>query len=232
MGQAAENIAEEFKNYAYSVSHDLSNPARAMTEFSKILSGRLNDQLSGEDREILDMIITSGTKLQKMMDGLLQFSRLNTVAEDFTLIESEHVANEAIQDLSKHYAMKADTFTLKALPKLRADRHQLHMLFMVLFENALLYQPPNQAPLIEVSATQAGDMWHFTVHDNGIGICKQFHPCIFKLFRRLHTDDEYPGVGIGLTLAEKIIKKRSGDIWVESVPGNGATFHFTWPHHS
>ena len=114
------------------------------------------------------------------------------------------------------------------LPTLRADRLQLAQLFQNLVGNALKFRS-DAPPKIHVDATRDGDFWRFAVRDNGIGIDPQFQERIFGVFRRLHTERQYPGTGIGLAICRRIVERHGGRIWVESELGQGATFCFTLP---
>lgn len=103
------------------------------------------------------------------------------------------------------------------------------MLFLALIENAIKFHVEGGVRRVNISAHQKESVWEFAIADNGIGIAPSFHERIFKIFQRLHTDEEYPGVGMGLTLAQKIVGRHGGKIWCDSTPGQGATFLFTLP---
>jgi len=224
-------ITEEFKEYTYSVSHDLSAPVRAMVEFSKILADENADTLNEEGKQYLSLIVENGVKLQAMMDGLLQYSRLNTMAKPFTRVD----ANRIIEDLRVILEKQILTTHTKidvvgVLPTVVADIEQLMQVFQVLIDNAIKFQPAGNAPQVTISAREEGGFWQFAIKDNGIGIAPEYQEKIFKLFGRLHTDDEYSGVGIGLTLAQKIVQRHGGKIWYKPASETGSTFYFTLPH--
>ncbi len=228
----AQAIAAEFKEYAYSVSHDLSAPVRAMVEFSKLLTNEHANALDDEGKEYLSVIIESGQKMQAMMEGLLQYSRLNTMAKPFVKVDSGRI----VQDLQVIMAaqIKASKAVLEVgvLPTVTADIEQFMQILNALIDNAIKFQPKGNAPKIKIIAEENGDFWQFAVADNGIGIKPQLQEKIFKLFARLHSDEEYPGIGMGLTLAQKITHRHGGKIWFESTIGNGSTFYFTLPANS
>ena len=114
------------------------------------------------------------------------------------------------------------------MPTVRADPSQLAQLFQNLLGNALKFRG-EAPPKVRVDACRDGDCWRFSVSDNGIGIDSKFREQIFDVFRRLHTHQQYGGTGIGLAICKKIVDRHGGRIWVESEPGQGATFHFTLP---
>jgi chemotaxis family two-component system sensor kinase Cph1 len=120
------------------------------------------------------------------------------------------------------------TVTADALPAVHADRLQLGLLWQNLLSNALKFHGP-EPPRIHISARRDGPQWVFSVRDNGIGLDPKQAERIFEVFQRLHTREKYPGTGIGLAMCKKIVERHGGRIWVESAPGNGATFYFTVP---
>ncbi len=226
----AEEILLEFQDYAYRVSHDLSAPVRSMVEFSKILSSEYGDKLDANAQEYLALIIESGHKMQGMMDGLLKYSRLNSLNKNFNLVDLGKVVKQTLLVLEEQIKKSNAKIVVGELPFLNADLEQISLLFNVLIDNAIKYQPVDNTPFINISAEKKNGFWQFAVSDNGIGIKQQFQDKIFKLFGRLHPDNQYPGVGIGLTLAQKIVNKHGGKIWVESTVGNGCIFYFTLPY--
>ena len=225
----AEKIAQEFKQFAYTVSHDLSTPLRGIVEFSKLLKTEAQESLNGEAKEYLALIVESGEKMQAMMAGLLDYSRLNTMRKPATRVNCNSILSDCQVVLRDKIQASKCTLDIAALPTITADAEQLMQLFLLLLDNALKFHATDIAPYIAVSAEHIEDEWQFLVNDNGIGIETQFHTRIFKPFQRLHGEDEYQGVGMGLTLAQKIVERHGGRIWVESNPQQGVSFIFTMP---
>lgn len=220
-------IAAEFKEYAYSVSHDLSAPVRAMVEFSKLLKAEHASSISDEGREYLSMIIENGVKMQMMMDGLLQYSRLNTMAKPFSNVDVGKILEDCQVILKPQITTSKARLEIGQMPIIHADAEQLMQVFLALLENALKFQPEGGSPYIKISASETENFWQFAIADNGIGIAPQFQQKILKIFQRLHADDAYSGVGIGLTLAQKIILRHGGRIWCEPHSPQGTLFCFT-----
>jgi light-regulated signal transduction histidine kinase (bacteriophytochrome) len=222
----AQEVAEEFRQYAYSVSHDLGSPVRAMVELSKLLAEEHTDALNEEGKEYLSLIIENGRRLQEMMEGLLQYSRLNA-ATGLVKTDLNKVVEGCLGEMKSGIEASRARIEVSELPVVETDPAQCWQLFGLLIDNAIKFQPEKNIAQISVAAEKKGNVWEFSVADNGIGILPQHQEKIFQLFQRLHTDREYPGVGIGLALAQKIVKRHGGKIWLEQSAHKGAVFRFT-----
>src|SRR5262249_59821484 len=142
--------------------------------------------------------------------------------------DSSLLVHQALRSLQVQIADSGATVTVDPLPTVRADQMQLGMLWQNLLSNALKFRG-HEPPRIHISARRQDAEWVFAVCDNGIGLDPQLAERIFVVFQRLHTRTEYPGTGIGLAICKKIVEHHGGRIWVESTPGQGATFFFTLP---
>lgn len=222
-------VAEEYREYTHIVSHDLSAPVRAMVEFSKILLDEHYAKLDEEAQEYLHIICDSGVKLQAMMRGLLDFSRIEnshhkTQLVDLNLLVSDVVAQ--IVALPEFAHMKPDV-QVSDLPKILASAELLEQLFRHVIDNALRYHRADIVPVIRIDVHDDAAQWRFVVTDNGKGIAADMQERIFQVLGRLHTDEEYPGIGMGLAIAKKIARTYGGTIWCESKPLHGASFTIT-----
>jgi len=220
---------DEFRDYVYSVSHDVGAPVRAMVEFSRLLADEHAKDLNDDGRLYLSLIVENGEKLQHMMEGLLEYSRLNTEAQPFGPVDCMKPFKNAMITLDDIIRKTRAQIECNTLPEIEGDGTQIWQLFTALLDNALKFQPLYNTPCIKVTAEEQGNFWQFSFADNGIGIDKRFHKKIFQLFQRLHASEEYTGVGIGLTLARKVIHRHGGTIWIKSTEENGSTFVFTLP---
>lgn len=224
----ADFIAAEFKDYAYRVSHDLGAPIRLMVEFSKLLKTEHAEALDADAREYLTFIIENGQKLQTMMDGLLQYSRLNKAENFITSVQIDKILEQCLFVMDQQITATGAKISLAgAIPKIDGDSEQIMQLFIALIDNALKFQPKGHVPEIIITAEDINDFCQFSIADNGIGIAPQYYDKIYKIFSRLHNDDVYLGVGMGLTLAEKIVQRHGGKIWVEPNTDKGSIFKFT-----
>ncbi len=220
---------KRFKEFVYTVSHDLSGPTRAMVEFSKILKERLGGTLSGEEEEFFSLIVENGEKLQNMMDGLLDYSRLYTMAKPFTTFDCTELAKNCAELISQQQPNIECILEIESLPTITADYDQILQLFMAAIDNAYTFRKPKGTLQLSISAKEHEQGWLFAINDNGIGIAPNLHTRVFKLFATLHPDEAYSGTGMGLALAEKIIQRHAGSIWLESTPDVGTTLFFILP---
>lgn len=223
------DLAQEFRDYAYIVSHDLGAPARLMVEFARLLGERQSAFAEDEDRALLTEIISNGERLKMMMQGLLSFSRLNTLAAPHLPVDTQKIADHCrllIQDKLKAAGGRLE---IGALPRLMGDADQILQLFNFLIGNSVKFRRDGIAPVISVSAERNGADWTFTVHDNGLGIEPEYREKVFKPFQKLHGEGVYPGPGMGLALARKIVTLHDGRIWIADPRGPGTVVKFTLP---
>jgi light-regulated signal transduction histidine kinase (bacteriophytochrome) len=222
-----EDLAQEFRDYAYIVSHDLGTPVRLMVEFARLLGERQSAFADEEDRLLLGEIMGNGEKLRAMMQGLLSYSRLNTLAAPHIQVDTQKIAEHCRMVMQDKLRPVRGKLTITGLPSLKADPDQLMQLFSLLVDNAIKFVTPGIAPEVSISAKQNGYLWLFSVRDNGIGIDELYRTRIFKPFQKLHLDDEYPGVGMGLSLARKIVNLHGGRIWIQESSSTGTLLQFT-----
>jgi signal transduction histidine kinase len=220
---------KELKQFAYISSHDLQEPLRMVTSFTQLLERRYKGQLDNEADEYIEFIVEGAHRMKYLIDDLLTFSRLNTQAKKFENVNLETVLNEVLSNLTVSIEESNAIITHDPLPTVNADKTQMMQVFQNLIANAIKFHGSNP-PKIHISAHKDEKEWKFAVTDNGIGIDPEYQKQIFEVFKRLHTREEYPGSGIGLSVSQKIIRRHGGNIWVESELGKGSTFYFTIPH--
>lgn len=224
----SETLKQEFKQFVYGASHDLNSYARGMIEFSKLLMEEEAKNLSDEGKLYLSMILENGQKLHGMMDSLVEFSRLNTMEKPFTKVDCNVIVQNILIASKDKIKAKQAKIAVGQLPTLNADVDQLTQLFWALINNSLKFVEPGQAPEINISAESRGDYWQFIIKDSGIGIEPVYFDRVFEAFKRLNSDIDYPGPGIGLTLAKKIVTRHGGKIWLDQVE-KGCVINFTIP---
>jgi PAS domain S-box-containing protein len=219
---------QELEQFAYVASHDLQEPLRMVASYTQLLAERYSGQLDEKADKYIDYAVDGARRMQGLINDLLAYSRVGTRGKEFAAVACSDVVAEVLRTLDRAIAESRADVRVGALPIVGADRIQLGQLFQNLIENAIKFRGDAQ-PRIDILATRDGPHWVFEVKDNGIGIDPQYYERIFIIFQRLHGRSEYPGSGIGLAIAKKIVERHGGRIWVEPAPGGGTRFLFTWP---
>jgi len=231
LAQQAKDLARsnaELEQFAYVASHDLQEPLRLISSYTRLLEKRYKNKLDADADEFIVYIVDSATRMQRLISDLLAYSRVSTRARSFNRTDLNESLKQALFNLQITIEEKQAAVTQDQLPVLSADAIQMVQLFQNLVANAIKFHN-QEPPRIHISANQAGETWTIAVSDNGIGIDPRFSERIFILFQRLHDPSEYPGTGIGLAICKRIVERHQGRIWVESEEGKGATFYFTLP---
>ena len=218
----------ELEQFSYVASHDLQAPLSTIAGYAQLLEKRCHNQLDAQGNKFLRNIVNSCGRMQALIDDLLEYSRVGRSEKPFDVIDCNLVFEDACANLQLAIRQDRASVTRGDLPRVRGDSFQLLQLFQNLIGNAIKYRS-SEAPMVRVSASRQGDSWVFSVQDNGIGIAEQYHPRIFQLFQRLHSEKQYSGTGIGLAICQRIVDRHGGRLWVESEPNRGATFYFSIP---
>jgi PAS domain S-box-containing protein len=217
---------EELGQFAYIASHDLQEPLRMVASYTQLLSRRYQGRLDTDADEFIAFAVDGATRMQRLIDDLLAYSRVGTKGQDLLETSSEDALRQALLNLRSAIGESGAVVTHDSLPTVLADEMQLVQLFQNLVGNAIKYQGPG-VPLVHISAARnGGKSWIFSVQDNGLGIDPLYFEKIFGVFQRLHGRDEFAGTGIGLAICKKIVERHGGNISVESQPGQGSTFRF------
>ncbi|HEX5042856.1 MAG TPA: ATP-binding protein [Candidatus Polarisedimenticolaceae bacterium] len=218
----------ELERFAYVASHDLQEPLRAVLSYTQLLSLRFQNQLGSDGDEFLGYIAAGADRMHRLINDLLSFSRVDAAPSTVAPVDIGTVVRSVLRDLRPTLEELGAEVTVGPLPVLAGNETQLTQVFLNLVGNALKFRG-DRAPHVEISAAREGMGWVFAVADNGIGMAPEYHERIFELFRRLHTQERYPGTGIGLAVCKKIVERYGGRIWVESELGRGSVFRFVLP---
>ncbi|MFZ5770711.1 MAG: ATP-binding protein [Thermodesulfobacteriota bacterium] len=231
-----EQINRELKDFTYVVSHDLQEPLHLIRAFAERITRKSHSVLDEQGALYLQRIEKAASRMQGLIDGLLQYSRLTTQAREFIPVDLNSVISEVIADLEARIDIKKARVRIAAgLGTVEADPLQMRQLFQNLVSNALKYSSPGEPPFIEVfplippQNVGRGTLCQVVVKDNGIGFDACFQEQIFGMFQRLHGRDEYNGTGIGLAICKKIVDRHGGTISARSAAGKGAEFIVVLP---
>jgi len=219
----------ELEQFAYAVSHDLQEPLRMVNGYAQLLERRHGDKLDGDAREFLGFMVDGATRMSRMIEDLLAYSRVDRGGGEPVPVDAGEALASALDNLHAAIREAGAEVRWDPLPMVVGERAQLVRLFQNLIGNAVKYRHPDRPPAVHVGVHRDGQAWRFTVTDNGIGVPESQAERIFMVFQRLHGRHEYPGSGIGLAIARKIVERHGGRIWVTRMPEGGACFHFTLP---
>jgi light-regulated signal transduction histidine kinase (bacteriophytochrome) len=199
-----------------------------VTSYLQLLERRYKGQLDADADDFINFAVDGANRMNELIRGLLTYSRVGTQGAPFELSDCQAVVQRVLTNLEVSIEESGALVTCDPLPQVVANSRQLEQLFQNLIANAIKFRG-NRRPEIHVGVEKRDTSRPFSVRDNGIGIESQYAERIFALFQRLHTHDEYPGAGIGLAICKRIVERHGGRIWVESEPGQGATFYSTIP---
>lgn len=219
---------KELQQFASVASHDLQEPLRTVSGFVQLLQKKYESQLDAEAKTFIEYAVDGTKRMETLIRDLLVYARVGTRGREPSPTDASAALRQALGNLHQSIQEARAEITQGELPTVRADPSQLAQLFQNLIGNAMKFRS-EAPPKIHVDARRDGDCWQFSVSDNGIGIDAKFQEHIFEIFRRLHTQKQYAGTGIGLAICKKIVDGYGGRIWMESEPGQGVTFYFTFP---
>jgi PAS domain S-box-containing protein len=220
----------ELEGFSYSVSHDLRAPLRAMTGFARILLDEHGHELTPAARGHFQRIQDGARQMGQLVDDLLAFSRLQRQAMQSQTVALGELVQEAWSELAVRRTDRKVELVAGELPEVEGDPRLLRQVLVNLLDNALKYSRDRDPACVEVGWARDGDGREgLFVRDNGVGFDMRYADKLFKVFQRLHRDEDYEGTGIGLALVERIVTRHGGQVWAEGEPGRGATFWFSLP---
>ncbi len=221
-----ESANQELKEFAYVVSHDLKAPLRAISSLAEWLSKDYTAKLDGNGQEMLKLLTGRVRRMHNLINGILQYSRAGRLKEKKTAINLSKLLVEVLDliDPPAHIEIRVKN----NLPTIHDEYTRIEQVFLNLLNNAIKYID-KPVGIIEIDCLETDTLWQFSVADNGPGIEKRYFDKIFQIFQTLASRDEIEGTGVGLALVKKFVESGGGQIWVESIMGQGTTFFFTLP---
>ena len=219
-------VEQEFKDFAYIISHDMKAPLRAVKALTEWLAADYADKFDDEGKEQLKLLISRVGRMHNLIDGALQYSRIGRVTEEPEQIDLNELLTEAIETVDPpaniHITIE------NQLPVIVSESTRIKQVFENLLSNAVRFMDKPEGKVM-VSCTEEDDCWKFSVSDNGPGIEETNFERVFKIFQTLQPKDQLETTGVGLTLVKKIVELYGGRVWIESKVGEGSTFFFTLP---
>lgn len=226
--RALEQSNRELDQFAYVASHDLKAPLRGIANLTQWIEEDLGDRVTGESAGHMRLLQGRVHRMEALIDGILAYSRAGRVRSRPEPVDTGALVREVVELLAPGEGVEVEV--QPEMPTVEAERVPLQQVFMNLVGNAVKYtraSRPDTRVRVEWRGTRDG--YEFTVSDNGPGIAPEYHERIWGIFQTLQARDKVEGTGIGLSVVRKIVESRGGEVWVESAPGEGAAFHFTWP---
>lgn len=220
----------DLERFAAAVAHDLGEPARHMGSFATMLMSDQGERLDERGRGWLKTIERSAGRLNRLIDGMLLYARLSQTAPEGEQVTVSEGLDEALIVLEGQLERTGAEVRVAPLPDVRVERAAITRLWQNLIGNAVKYRSEDRAPVVDIGGVREGADFGFFVSDNGIGIDPEHAERIFVVFRRLHSADKYEGAGLGLSLAQQVIERLDGRLWLDTeAQGPGSTFRFTLP---
>jgi PAS domain S-box-containing protein len=226
--EAHKQSNEDLQQFANIVSHDLQEPLRMVSSFVTLLNRKYGDKFDDSARQYIDFAVDGAKRMQDLLEGLLEFSRVKTRGEPFSDLDLTEAVDAAVTNLTVLIKETGAEITIDPLPTVQGDKTQLMQVFQNLAANAIKFckEPP---PKIHISAVREDKGWSVLVSDQGIGIDPGNFERVFQIFQRLHTRQDYEGTGVGLAVCKRIMERHNGTISVQSESGKGATFTLNFP---
>jgi signal transduction histidine kinase len=219
----------DLEQFAYVASHDLQEPLRKVASFCQLLQRRYQGQLDERADQYIAFAVSGAQRMQRLINDLLAFSRIGRTTSGFTEVDLDRVVADAVSQLEPTLEAAGAEVSWSGLPVVHGEEQLLGTLLTNLIANAVKFRRPEEPPRVEVSCRTVDDAYEISCVDNGIGIESAFADKVFVIFQRLHPRDAYPGTGIGLAIAKKIVEYHGGAIWVDTDHTGGAAIRFTVP---
>ena len=224
-----ESLNRELESFSYSVSHDLRSPARAIAGFALALEEDYGAGLDDEGRRLLAVVKNEAIRMGKLIDDLLEFSRLGRTSIETSMVNMSRLVSEICASVRAHAENVGVCFEVADLPPVVGDQILLRQVWDNLIANAVKYSQRRSAPLIRIGGEQQNGHVVYHVKDNGVGFDMRYYDRLFGVFQRLHHADEFPGSGVGLAIVQRILARLGGRVWAKSAPDEGAIFSFSLP---
>jgi len=227
-----EAANKDMESFSYSVSHDLRAPLRAINGFTQILLEDYEQELNPDAQDLLKEIISNSDKMGKLIDNLLEFSRIGNQNVSMVKVNVRELVDTIISDLKALDSDRNVKVSIQQLADVKADKNMIKQVFINLLSNAFKYSSKRDDAHIEVSSYQQGGYAVYCVKDNGAGFDMEYYDKLYGVFQRLHSSNEFQGTGVGLAIIQRIVTKHNGKVWAEGKVNQGASFYISLPNPS
>ncbi len=227
--QRIEQLNNELESFSYSVSHDLRAPLRSIDGYTQILIEDYASKLDDEGRRVLNVVVNNARRMAKLIDDLLDFSRVGRKEITKTVINTESLVHAVITEMSAQDPGRTIDISVSPLHDSFGDPNLLRQVWVNLVSNAFKYTRKRGEARLEIKSHQDHDEVVFTIKDNGTGFDMQYAGKLFGVFQRLHRQNEFEGTGVGLAIVHRIISRHGGRVWAEAKVDQGASFYFSLP---
>ncbi len=232
MKRQAESLIEayeELDSFCYTIAHDLKAPLLSINKLVEYLTADYQDKLDQDGDELLTHIKDKSIEVLSIIDHLLDFSRMCEMPLKSEHIDLEKLFFEVFKELKETQKHRQIELIIKHLPHIFADPVMIKLMIANILSNAIKYTVKRDLAIIEISCLEHGDEYIISIKDNGIGFDMRYASRLFKMFQRLHSQNEFEGSGVGLAICQRILKRHGGRAWLVGDPDNGATFYFAFP---
>ncbi|MBP8646735.1 MAG: PAS domain-containing protein, partial [Syntrophobacteraceae bacterium] len=224
-----ESTNKELEAFAYSVSHDLRAPLRAIIGFTRILEDDYASSLDAEGRRVCSVVVNEARRMSRLIDDLLAFSRLSRTRMRESSIDMAALATSVFDELTTAEERDRIELRMGSLPRATGDENLIRQVWVNLLSNSIKFSSKRERAVVEVGGDRNQGETRYWVHDNGAGFDMGYADRLFGVFQRLHGEEEFEGTGVGLAIVQRVIHRHGGRVWAESSPNEGATFHFSLP---
>ncbi len=224
-----EEANKELEAFSYSVSHDLRSPLRAINGYTNILLEDYFPILDEEGKRVCNVISSEATRMGKLIDDLLSFSRLSRMDMQFSLINMKAMAQRVFDELIQMEKTRKIEFNLSDIPSIQGDSVLIRQVWMNLISNAIKFTSKKEKAIIEISAKELDSEIVYSVTDNGAGFDMKYADKLFGVFQRLHKESEFEGTGVGLAIIKRAVMRNGGRVRAKGEIDKGATLYFALP---
>jgi len=210
------------------VSHDLSQPLRVIGGYAALLLRRHSEEVDDEGRGYLERMVAGVDRMQMLIDDLLDYARVGAERLTRTAVDTQRIARAVVTALGPLIEAEGAHVEIQPLPTVAGNPRQIERVFDNVIGNALKFRS-DDPPHVVVAAGREGDLCHFTVTDNGVGIAADQRERACEMFQRLVPSDQSPGTGMGLAICVKVVERHGGRLWLDGAPSGGTVVHFELP---